>query len=208
MRRHVESQELLVMFGAGNEGPLGDCWVYNMGKFLLIFCFFIRVLPCLTLSCYIDAASWCELEITGSTVPAPRVIKSVGYVEETSRVYVFGGGLHNNVPVDDCNTYCLDLSTSRLVYVIALVSTSLILFFFRLDSLRWVMVSGERALHPTKRLGHTLTMIGGKMYLFGGLCGDQTLDDLWVFDTGMLLFNLPPSLNCLFFSSLQQMVRD
>lgn len=33
------------------------------------------------------------------------------------------------------------------------------------------------------------------MYLFGGLCGDQTLDDLWVFDTGMLLFNLSLSLS-------------
>jgi hypothetical protein len=35
-RKHVESQELLIMFGAGNEGPLADCWVYNMGNLLII----------------------------------------------------------------------------------------------------------------------------------------------------------------------------
>ena len=46
------------------------------------------------------------------------------------------------------------------------------------------MVSGDRSLHPSKRLGHSLTVIGKKIYLFGGLCNNDILSDLWVFDTG------------------------
>lgn len=48
------------------------------------------------------------------------------------------------------------------------------------------MVSGAKAVCPPKRLGHSLKMIGSKMYLFGGLDENVAFNDIWVFDTGKM----------------------
>ncbi|KAJ3359308.1 hypothetical protein HDU91_004962 [Kappamyces sp. JEL0680] len=129
-------EEMLLLYGAGKDGPLDDVWSYS-----------------------IEDRYWTKLETRGSK-PCARVVRSVGYLPEKGRLYVFGGGLQNSQPVDDVFTYCLDLK-----------------------SLFWVKVSGLQSVQPRARLGHSLTMVGSSMYLFGGLAHDTALDDLWVFDT-------------------------
>lgn len=156
----ITRNELMIMFGAGIDGPLSDCWVYNIGKSARSAYLFHGL----------DESKWTELETKGSK-PCPRVLKSVAYIESLNRVYLFGGGQQNNVPISDSNTYCLDIGNIEVTVNY-------------LDSLRWFMVSGDRSLHPSKRLGHSLTVIGKKIYLFGGLCNNDIMNDLWVFDTG------------------------
>ncbi|KAI8896904.1 hypothetical protein BC833DRAFT_595766 [Globomyces pollinis-pini] len=129
-----DQEEMWILYGAGEKGPLQDVWTYNL-----------------------ENNQWSECVCQGLK-PSPRVIRSVGFTN--NRIYIFGGGLHNNIPVKDNATYCLDL-----------------------NSLFWVMVSGPKALAPQRRLGHSMTSIDSKIYLFGGMANDGVFDDLWVFDT-------------------------
>lgn len=77
-----------------------------------------------------------------------------------ARIYVFGGGLHEKVPVNDQAMYCLDL-----------------------DKLFWVVISAPCSKSPSPRLGHSISVIGTKLYIFGGMDTDRAYDDLFVFDT-------------------------
>jgi hypothetical protein len=78
---------MLVMYGAGLEGPLDDIWKLN-----------------------VETWEWTLLQTKG-TKPSNRVIRSVGFLESKQRLYVFGGGLHDNLPVMDNNMYCFDIGS-------------------------------------------------------------------------------------------------
>jgi hypothetical protein len=86
--------EMIVMYGAGTDHPLNDVWSFNM-----------------------VTRTWTALET--KPAPSPRVVRSVGV--DAGRVYMFGGGLYNNVPVDDTAMHCLDLSKIELNRIVALV---------------------------------------------------------------------------------------
>jgi hypothetical protein len=64
----------------------------------------------------IECINWEQMETKGCK-PSARIIKSVGFDPVKERIYVFGGGLHNNKPVDDPSTYCLDLSKTYYIYL-------------------------------------------------------------------------------------------
>lgn len=88
---------------------------------------------------------------TRGRVPSPRVVKCVAW---DKRIYLFGGGIDNK-PVIDSFTYCLDVKSGL-----------------------WVSLTDRS---PTPRLGHSMDVTNGKIYLFGGL--EKTVkNDLWVFD--------------------------
>ena len=73
---------IVVMFGAGVDGPLDDLWRFSDG--------------------------WTQLQTKGSK-PCGRVVRSCGYSVTKNRLFVFGGGVDGNIAVNDTNTYCLDL---------------------------------------------------------------------------------------------------
>lgn len=128
----IAPNEVLIMYGAGADGPLDDVWVLDL-----------------------EEVGWRQLQTRG-LAPTARVLRSVGFVD--GRLYLFGGGSHENVPVPDGGTYCLDIGR-----------------------LFWAKVCDSG---PSIRLGHSMTTIGRKIYLFGGLANETVMNDLWVFDTG------------------------
>ncbi|RKO83819.1 hypothetical protein BDK51DRAFT_15734, partial [Blyttiomyces helicus] len=110
--------------------------------------------------------------------PLPRTVHSMGHTTVSTasgrakhRLYVFGGGSAGDQPVDDEAVYCLDL-----------------------DSLMWIQVTAASDTGPSKRLGHSITTVGSKLFIFGGSCGGDTLGDLWVFDTASNTWSSPQTL--------------
>ncbi|KAI8994346.1 hypothetical protein BC832DRAFT_558482 [Gaertneriomyces semiglobifer] len=148
VRRHgVEC--LLIAFGAGEDGLRDDVWAMDL-----------------------DTYHWTLFNTKGQT-PHARTLHSAGHVvvrnqnaaingaEESHRIYVFGGGLAEDRPVDDRSMYCLDVNT-----------------------LLWIRVSlGKEEPTPPARLGHSLTAVNDQIYCFGGLAGDRFFKDIWRFDT-------------------------
>ncbi|KAJ3173155.1 hypothetical protein HDU88_004616 [Geranomyces variabilis] len=147
--------QLMVMYGAGDQGLLADVWAFDLAT-----------------------RRWAEW-LTNGKAPCPRTIHSVGHVRvttsvedseadatapatyEKSRLYVFGGGVENDVAAKDAVMYCLDV-----------------------DTMFWIQVStATQTPSPPPRLGHTLTAVSTNVYLFGGLNGEVAYNDLWVFDT-------------------------
>jgi N-acetylneuraminic acid mutarotase len=122
--------KLFIFYGCSTSGLLDDIWSLDL-----------------------ETNTWTEL-VTKGTKPSPRVISAtmVG-----KRVYVFGGGLNNDIPVDDTSMYCFDVNN---------------LFWCRVN------VNG-----PRPRLGHTMTCIGTKIYMQGGMNRNEIYDELWEFDT-------------------------
>lgn len=103
--------------------------------------------------------------------------------KKQDRLYVFGGGLSSDSPAPDPVVYCLDVgkqeSCRRECGICLPYSLT------GAEKLFWVrMTTPEQQPSPCPRLGHSFTAVGGKIYMFGGLDGDQTFDDLWIFDTG------------------------
>ncbi|KAI9101049.1 hypothetical protein DFS34DRAFT_612998 [Phlyctochytrium arcticum] len=143
IERNNGSMDLLVMFGAGDEGLTDDVWTLDLQTY-----------------------QWTSVTTKGKK-PSPRTLHSIGHISteiagrRRDRLYVFGGGTSADEAVSDSNTYCLDTST-----------------------MLWIQVaSGTHSPCPQPRLGHTLTAIGDKVYMYGGMNGDITFDDLWIFDT-------------------------
>jgi hypothetical protein len=83
------------------------------------------------------------------------------YSKSKNRIYLYGGGKYNDVPVDDLSMYCLDLA-----------------------NLFWVKLSKGTEINPGPRLGHSINICGTILYLYGGLNKDVCFEDLWTYDTG------------------------
>eukprot|EP00698_Gefionella_okellyi_P011549 TRINITY_DN304_c0_g1_i1.p1 TRINITY_DN304_c0_g1~~TRINITY_DN304_c0_g1_i1.p1 ORF type:complete len:493 (+),score=148.34 TRINITY_DN304_c0_g1_i1:636-2114(+) len=57
------------------------------------------------------------------------------------------------------------------------------LYVLDTESMRWSQVTfAADAVLPPARAGHSATMIGGKMYIFGGGLGQSVFNDLWIYD--------------------------
>jgi Galactose oxidase, central domain len=135
------NNEMVIAHGAGDDGPLNDVWILDL-----------------------ESLSWRMLKTTGMKPPC-SVLKSMTYSLPKNRIYLFGGGKYNDIPVDDLSVYCLDLA-----------------------NLFWVKLSKGVGLNPGPRLGHSMNMVGSTIYLYGGLNKDLCMQDLWAFDTGKKYF--------------------
>lgn len=132
----ISGDEMIIAHGAGDNGPLEDYWILDLNEL-----------------------TWRSLKTTGVR-PPPSVTKSMTHSPLKNRLYLFGGGKYNDVPVEDLSVYCLDLA-----------------------NLFWVKLSKQSALNPGPRLGHSMNIIQSIIYLYGGLNGDKCMDDFWAFDT-------------------------
>lgn len=96
--------------------------------------------------------------------PRPRVLPAVGLVqsETSTRLYVFGGGVDSSNPIQDTAMYCYDTTKNF-----------------------WAVISkGENG--PSPRIGHTITSVGSKLYIFGGMNGGENgffSNAMFVYDT-------------------------
>ncbi|KAI8824550.1 uncharacterized protein EV422DRAFT_492944 [Fimicolochytrium jonesii] len=138
------ASQLLVMYGAGNDGLLNDVWTFDL-----------------------DKQQWTSL-CTKGTAPSARTLRSVAAIEDqrsgSRRVYIFGGGAEHDKAVDDGCVYCFDVGGLIMEATHSVIDET-------------------QQPAPAPRLGHTFTAVGTKIYLFGGMAGDVTFDDVWVFDT-------------------------
>jgi N-acetylneuraminic acid mutarotase len=177
-----DAKGLLVMFGAGVEGPLNDFWFYEFTQ-----------------------QSWVRLETRG-VVPCPRVLRSVGFVESKNRVYVFGGGHVNNQPVCDQNMYCFDIQSlfwavvqsqgpsKRLGHSFVTIRDKIYMFggidgdvvyndFWEFDTSKnqWTEIETEN--RPSPRCAHSMVLLGDKIAVIGGMIANPPT----VFDSMHLL---------------------
>jgi hypothetical protein len=84
-----QERVMIVMFGASEDSVLGDIWSLDLKDY-----------------------KWTCLETRGKT-PSPRALHNAVVTNHNGkdRIYIFGGGQSNNVPVDDDGMYCLDVGT-------------------------------------------------------------------------------------------------
>ncbi|KND01703.1 uncharacterized protein SPPG_03498 [Spizellomyces punctatus DAOM BR117] len=151
VRRNGGVPQLMVMYGAGEEGLRGDVWALDL-----------------------ETYRWSALKTRGN-MPQARTLHSSGHIVldsnsgKADRLYIFGGGLTIDTAVPDVKVYCLDV-----------------------NSLLWIQVTtGREQPSPLPRLGHSLIAVGTTIYMFGGMDGDQTFDELWIFDTVNNTWSLP-----------------
>ncbi|KAH6592096.1 hypothetical protein BASA50_008242 [Batrachochytrium salamandrivorans] len=153
-------ERLIILFGASETGPMSDMWSFD-----------------------ITQRRWEEIypQSITNTLPAARTLHSVARIRTLSnsdsllihdRIYIFGGGVEHDVPVNDSCVHCLDME--HLLWTVAHPGAGI-----------------KGVLCPTPRLGHTLTAVGKNMVMFGGMTGSTIHNDLWVFDTEKCTWYLP-----------------
>lgn len=111
---------------------------------------------------------WSVVNVLEGKPPAPRIHHSM--VNVNGQLYVFGGyGLENDTPYSDL--HCFDLSTNK-----------------------WdVMPVCENI---SGRVGARMAAVGDKIYIVGGVCG-QELGDMYCFDTRTQSWGMLPVKNSL-----------
>ena len=98
---------------------------------------------------------WSPVQVSGSP-PSPRTHHTAACVGD--KLLVYGGGLVGRHPVDDIQVHCFDAANQS-----------------------WSVLesSGEA---PAPRHGHSMAVVGQKMYLFGGMSDSTFCDDLHSLD--------------------------
>ncbi|KAJ8330436.1 hypothetical protein QVD99_007769 [Batrachochytrium dendrobatidis] len=147
------SQErLVILFGGASEGPMNDIWSFDLKQ---------RRWE------QVHAQSISQHPPTARTLHTVARIRTSSAVDDHvphDRIYIFGGGMHQDVPVEDDCMHCLDM-----------------------DHMVWIVVhpgaGGHDEMVPESRLGHTLSAVGKNVIMFGGMSKWKHYDDLWVFDT-------------------------
>ncbi|KAK9430019.1 hypothetical protein V1505DRAFT_372433 [Lipomyces doorenjongii] len=153
---------------------------------------------------------WSQRQLIGPSYPFPRYgHSSSNAASKTGEIYVFGG-LKGSTPKNDLWVIELDTYTVRQLQVADLVSgryghaSELVgnafivfggdtrypgtkekiddnLYFLNTSTHQWSkpIVTGPR---PPARYGHTMNIIGSKLYVFGGRFDDNFFNDLYSFD--------------------------
>lgn len=103
-------------------------------------------------------------------------------VADDSIIYVFGGFDGVNPLADVC---AFDTGASRAC------DAWCVLFVYTAMS-TWSAVP-VRGNPPSARYSHSATLIGGNVFVFGGFDGRQPLNDLFIFNVGMLPDSAPIS---------------
>jgi hypothetical protein len=55
-----------------------------------------------------------------------------------------------------------------------------------LDENEWFVPEELSKNEPKQRAGHSATLVDQKMFIFGGSCGHNYLEDICILDTGLL----------------------
>ncbi|KAK9374864.1 uncharacterized protein V1513DRAFT_479202 [Lipomyces chichibuensis] len=154
---------------------------------------------------------WSQKPLIGSSYPFPRYgHSSSNAASKTGDIYVFGG-LKGSTPKNDLwvievDTYTVrqlqavsDLVSARYGHASELVGNAFIVFggetrypgtkekiddnlyFLNTSTHQWskAIVTGSR---PPARYGHTMNIIGSKLYVFGGQFDNNFFNDLYSFD--------------------------
>ncbi|KAK9330115.1 hypothetical protein V1520DRAFT_341341 [Lipomyces starkeyi] len=154
---------------------------------------------------------WSQRPLIGPSYPFPRYgHSSSNTASKTGYIYVFGG-LKGSTPKNDLwvievDTYTVrqlqavaDLVSARYGHASELVGNAFIVFggdtrypgtkeklddnlyFLNTSTHQWskAIVTGPR---PPARYGHTMNIIGSKLYVFGGQFDDNFFNDLYSFD--------------------------
>lgn len=149
--RAINIKELMVVFGGGNEGIVDELHVYNTGKPLstttspLIGIY--RVFNLYNLL-FAVTNQWYVPVLKGDV---PNGCAAYGFVVEGTRMFVFGGMI-------EYGKYSNEL--------------------YELQATKWEWrkmypESPDNGLSPCPRLGHSFTMVGEKIFLFGGLANES-----------------------------------
>ncbi|KAF9566138.1 galactose oxidase [Agrocybe pediades] len=105
-----------------------------------------------------DTASFVQ---TSGDVPSPRLGHTVALLRNV--VILWGGDTNRNTsPNHDNSLYLLNLLTRE-----------------------WTLLKVSSPT-PRGRYGHTLTLIGSKLYVFGGQVNQEFFNDIWLFDLNSL----------------------
>lgn len=106
--------------------------------------------------CYnVKTEQWSTVKTTG-TAPCPRTHHSSAFVGDC--VYLFSGGKVGAEPVQDRQVYCFNAAT---------------------DAWSSLAIAGDS---PSPRHGHTMNVVGKKVYCFGGMAGTKFYNDLHMLD--------------------------
>ncbi|KAK9367673.1 hypothetical protein V1509DRAFT_625899 [Lipomyces kononenkoae] len=154
---------------------------------------------------------WSQRPFNGASFPFPRYgHSSSNAASKTGHIYLFGGltgsAPKNDLWVIETDTYTVrqlqtgaDLVSARYGHASELVGNAFIVFggdtrypgakekiddnlyFLNTSTYQWskAIVTGPR---PPARYGHTMTIIGSKLYVFGGQFDDNVFNDLYSFD--------------------------
>ncbi|KAI8913109.1 hypothetical protein DFJ77DRAFT_466810 [Powellomyces hirtus] len=213
VQRRGGSPQLLIMYGAGDEGVRDDVWAFDL-----------------------ETHRWTEWQTKG-TKPCGRTIHSAGLVRtpavddkksngdssyEKSRLYVFGGGVASDAAVPDASVYCLDVDNmlwikvtheqqqtsppTRLGHSFTAIGTKIYLFgglhlneayndlwIFDTVMRTWTLQPTSGQI-PSARSGHTTTVSGSKLYVFGGFSKSgkpEVYDHVYVLDTDSFVWHKP-----------------
>jgi Rab9 effector protein with kelch motifs len=180
----TSATELLLFAGATLESPLNDVHLFDLTNF-----------------------EWRPLECSGKA-PALRYDHGAMFLPTLAKMVVFGGAqAERNL----CDIHVLDISTRtwtspkvsgsapspRTAHAVAAFETQLVVwaggkqgmdpvdtsdvYFFDVPTSTWKRVKGSGVV-PPPRHGHSMTVIGSRMFVFGGMAGSTFFGDLYVFD--------------------------
>ncbi|KAG3028349.1 hypothetical protein PC121_g7256 [Phytophthora cactorum] len=109
-----------------------------------------------------------EAEADPVVLPAPRYGHSAILLNNTERMFVFGGRGAQGEAFRD-------------------------MFFFDLNAMAWLQVQWTTDC-PAGRYGHAVASVDDeKMFVFGGWDGKKSMNDLWVFDSTTFTWRRPKS---------------
>lgn len=173
----------LFVFGGGDDSRVyNDVYVLETGCNLLK-----KQKKIYLLFFFLEKMSWSRPIIKG-TPPSARWGHTCSCLGD-GRLLVFGGHdgnkMLNDIHILDSN----NMTWSQL-------------------NLPTKIQDGQMHVLPQPRAGHTITLVGKKLVLFGGGDGSNILNDIWVFDptsmiwTPLLVSGSPPSARCAHTSSL------
>jgi len=103
-----------------------------------------------------DSGCWGEVSPRG-VPPSPRTFHCTTSARGTS-LLVFSGGTAGTTPTDDQNIYCLETAP-----------------------LEWSHPTTSGTA-PSPRQGHVLAVVGSRLFVHGGMAGQEILDDLHTLD--------------------------